>query len=90
MTAVSRDLALTSFFKKKPLEHDPRIDPKDMLSRPYKEPSKTMMELVAAVRLLRLDPDAMRQPTNLIAQGSPLEYTPQGRGPGRSVRRLSF
>jgi predicted ATPase len=39
-----------------------------------------MMALVSPVRVLRLDPDAMRQPTNLIAQGSPLEYSPRGHG----------
>jgi predicted ATPase len=39
-----------------------------------------LTKIVAPARLLRLDPDAMRQPTNLIAHGSPLEYGPRGQG----------
>jgi ABC-type cobalamin/Fe3+-siderophores transport system ATPase subunit len=36
--------------------------------------------LAAPARALRLDPDAMREPTNLIAQGEPLEYSERGYG----------
>lgn len=39
-----------------------------------------LMKIVAPVRMLRLDPDAMREPTNLIAHGSPFEYGPRGEG----------
>lgn len=35
---------------------------------------------IAPARILRLDPDEMRQPTNLIAHGSPLEYSARGSG----------
>jgi predicted ATPase len=40
----------------------------------------SLEEMVAPARILRLDPDAMRQPTNLIAHGSPLEYSSRGEG----------
>ncbi len=40
----------------------------------------SLIKLVAPARLLRLDPDAMRQPTNLIAHGMPLEYDARGKG----------
>jgi ABC-type uncharacterized transport system ATPase subunit len=39
-----------------------------------------LIKIVAPARLLRLDPDAMREPTNLIAHGSPLEYSARGQG----------
>jgi ABC-type uncharacterized transport system ATPase subunit len=41
---------------------------------------QTLHKIVSGVRLLRLDPDAMRKPTNLIAHGSALEYDPRGYG----------
>jgi len=41
---------------------------------------KSLLEMVVPSRMLRLDPDAMRQPTNLIAHGKPLEYGPRGEG----------
>lgn len=57
-------------------EHAPSLDPKDA----HLNPSEPLSGFVAPVRILRLDPDAMRQPTNLIAQGSPLEYSTRGQG----------
>lgn len=42
--------------------------------------NEALWKLANQVRLLRLDPDAMRQPTNLIAQGQPLEYDSRGHG----------
>lgn len=41
---------------------------------------KILQSITGPTRILRLDPDEMRQPTNLIAHGSPLEYSPRGRG----------
>lgn len=38
------------------------------------------MSLLNPVRLLRLDPDGMRQPTNLIPHGHPLEFGSRGEG----------
>jgi ABC-type branched-subunit amino acid transport system ATPase component len=37
-------------------------------------------ELSHPARLLRLDPETMRQPTKLIPNGQPLEYSPRGGG----------
>jgi len=62
------------------IEHPPSVEPNDALKTQYQSPSEPLSGLVGPVRVLRLDPDAMRQPTNLIAHGSPLEYTPRGQG----------
>ena len=36
--------------------------------------------IVSPIRVLRLDPDAMREPTNLIPQGAIIQYDSRGRG----------
>lgn len=62
-------------------EHPPLVDPEDaMRTGQTRPPGPSMFALVNPVRLLRLDPDAMRQPTNLIAQGTSLEYGTRGEG----------
>jgi ABC-type multidrug transport system ATPase subunit len=43
-------------------------------------PGELMGNISHPSRLLRLDPDAMRQPTSLIPQGHPLQYGPRGDG----------
>jgi len=60
------------------VEHDSDVAPP--LEGGLQHRSPTMMAFVEPSRLLRLDPDAMRQPTNLIAQGEPLEYSERGHG----------
>jgi ABC-type uncharacterized transport system ATPase subunit len=63
------------------IEHPPHVDLTDpTLNQQSHPPSPTMLALVIPVRILRLDPDAMRQPTNLIAQGHQLEYSARGHG----------
>lgn len=62
------------------IEHLSSVDPKYALEHRSFSPSASLRGLVVPARVLRLDPDAMRQPTNLIAQGSPLEYTTRGQG----------
>lgn len=87
ITAISAGHALTRT-SAVTLEHPPDVDPKEVpmgvpmevIDRPWQSPSPALTALVAPVRVLRLDPDAMRQPTNLIAQGSPLEYSLRGQG----------
>jgi ABC-type uncharacterized transport system ATPase subunit len=80
VTVVSDGRALTCTQGAR-FEHQPSVDPKDALRRQQAQhPRQLLSRLVAPVRVLRLDPDAMRQPTNLIAHGSPLEYTPRGQG----------
>lgn len=59
-------------------EHSPDLDPVPDSGLQHR--SSAMMAFVRPSRLLRLDPDAMRQPTNLIAQGNPLEYSSRGKG----------
>jgi len=44
------------------------------------EANATLRRIAAPARMLRLDPDAMRQPTNLIPHRHPLEYGPRGQG----------
>jgi ABC-type uncharacterized transport system ATPase subunit len=62
-------------------EHPPLVDPEDALRGQLNQPpGLPMIALVNPVRLLRLDPDAMRQPTNLIPQGHTLEYGARGEG----------
>ncbi|HET7502136.1 MAG TPA: AAA family ATPase [Kofleriaceae bacterium] len=41
---------------------------------------EVLAKLIRPVRVLRLDPDAMREPTYLIPQGSPIAYDDRGRG----------
>lgn len=41
---------------------------------------KPLVSLLSPVRFLRLDPDGMRQPTNLIPHGQSLEFGPRGEG----------
>jgi len=79
ITAFSRRSALTSTTSAL-FQHPPNIEPGDAESNLQLESPQTVRSLISPVRLLRLDPDAMRQPTNLIAQGSPLEYSPRGVG----------
>jgi predicted ATPase len=40
----------------------------------------TLRKIVVPIRFLRLDPDAMREPTNLIPQGATIEFDPRGKG----------
>lgn len=62
-------------------QHSSAVAPDQAASNPELElPAKTMPPLVGPVRLLRLDPDGMRQPTNLIQQGYPLQFGPRGEG----------
>jgi ABC-type cobalamin/Fe3+-siderophores transport system ATPase subunit len=62
-------------------QHLANTVPEDAKSNPQlQQSSQTIRPLIGPVRLLRLDPDGMRQPTNLISQGSPLEYGPRGEG----------
>jgi predicted ATPase len=80
VTVVSDGRALTCTQGGR-FEHQSSVDPKDAVNRQQAQhPGQLLSGLVAPVRVLRLDPDAMRQPTNLIAHGSPLEYTPRGQG----------
>lgn len=62
--------------------HDAQIavtDPHDS-RRSSDRVAETLWKIVEPARMLRLDPDAMREPTNLIAHGNPLEYSPRGQG----------
>lgn len=65
------------------VEHDPNVPPMDALTRSghsFFPVSPGLSRLIGPVKLLRLDPDAMRQPTNLIPHGHPLEYSARGEG----------
>jgi energy-coupling factor transporter ATP-binding protein EcfA2 len=64
------------------IEHESHIAPIDAVSKvsTMGRVPLTLTSLVGPARVLRLDPDAMRQPTNLIAQGHPIEFTERGEG----------
>jgi predicted ATPase len=65
------------------IEHDPRAEPMDVLNqnnREFRPLDPKLSALVGPVRILRLDPDAMRKPTNLIAHGQLVEYNSRGEG----------
>lgn len=80
VTAFLGERALT-FFRSGLVEHQADVDPNDAVKQQQVQaPTPPLSELVGSVRVLRLDPDAMRQPTNLIAQGHPFEYTARGQG----------
>lgn len=62
-------------------EHGAQVEPNQAIrDNLASSPSPAMLALASPVRMVRLDPDAMRQPTSLIAQGNPLEYGPRGHG----------
>ncbi|HEX3761375.1 MAG TPA: ATP-binding protein [Kofleriaceae bacterium] len=62
-------------------QHPPAVPPAEAESNSrLQQRVQTMQPIIGPVRLLRLDPDGMRQPTNLIQQGHPLEYGPRGEG----------
>jgi ABC-type cobalamin/Fe3+-siderophores transport system ATPase subunit len=64
--------------------HLSSVDPKkaalESVSRLPDPAMAPLYALVHPIRLLRLDPDGMRQPTNLIQQGHSLEFGPRGEG----------
>jgi predicted ATPase len=60
--------------------HQPHVDTKDVLQRGQQAAAPTLKAATTPVRALRLEPDAMRQPTSLIQQGSALEYSARGLG----------
>jgi ABC-type uncharacterized transport system ATPase subunit len=61
--------------------HDSDLDPANLGTHgSFVHPALEHLALVAPARMLRLDPDAMRQPTGLIAQGQLLEFDVRGRG----------
>lgn len=59
---------------------DPRKAALEVVSRLPGPAMTPLSALVQPVRLLRLDPDRMRQPTNLIQQGHSLEFGTRGEG----------
>lgn len=80
ITAFCRGSALTSTASAL-FQHPANVDSEDAESNPQlQHSSQTMRALIGPVRLLRLDPDGMRQPTNLIPQGHPLEFGSRGGG----------
>jgi predicted ATPase len=81
VTALSGSWALTSLHNGL-IEHEANEDPTNVLvqSQQRVQNPKKLIPLVGPVRVLRLDPDAMREPTNLIPQGFTLEYSPRGQG----------
>jgi ABC-type uncharacterized transport system ATPase subunit len=79
VTAFSHSRALTMSGSAEHVEHEPHISPTDAATKMPRNPV-TLMPLVGPARVLRLDPDAMRKPTNLIAQGHPIEFTERGEG----------
>jgi energy-coupling factor transporter ATP-binding protein EcfA2 len=48
--------------------------------RPNDDVARTLAAITHPVRILRLDPDAMREPNYLIPQASPIAYDDRGRG----------
>jgi energy-coupling factor transporter ATP-binding protein EcfA2 len=60
--------------------HDAVKNGRDQRYIPDLQTGDRLWKAVMPVRILRLDPDAMRIPTNLIAHGRPLEYSPRGEG----------
>lgn len=80
VTVFSAGQALT-FRSEGLFEHQPDANPETALrNQQHQSPSQGMTSLVIPWRLLRLDPDAMRQPTNLIPHGQPLAYSTRGEG----------
>lgn len=67
-------------YRRQLIEHDARLASDDAIKHKQARPPGHELELVSPTRTLRLDPDAMRKPTNLIAHGQPIEYTARGEG----------
>src|SRR5262249_19718393 len=80
VTAFSRGSALTGVASAV-FQHPADVDPREAKSNPLlQQSSRDILSLIGPVRLFRLDPGRMRQPTNLSPQGHPLEFGPRGEG----------
>lgn len=80
ITAFWRGSALTRVASAL-FQHPAQVDPENAKSDPQlQQSSQSMRSLIGPVRLLRLDPDEMRKPANLIPQGHPLEFGLRGEG----------
>jgi len=78
VTVFSEPRALTAVLNST-IEHESHVDPKGGLKGSLRVPA-TLLPLVGPAMLLRLDPDAMRKPKNLIAHGHSIEYSERGEG----------
>jgi len=80
VTAFSGKNAVTCTVSTR-FQHSSDVEPGDAESNPHlQQVNQTVFPLVYPRRILRLDPDGMREPTNLIPQGKPVEYGPRGEG----------
>src|SRR5438045_3823033 len=75
VTAFSRSRALTYSAHGGHVEHEIASGDAAIRNRPV-----SLMPYLGPVRALRLDPDAMRARTNLIAHGQPIEFSERGEG----------
>jgi hypothetical protein len=64
------------------ITHDTNVSPAEAANGKHllNTADVRLRKLIAPVRLLRLDPDAMREPSSLIQHGHPIKYDARGRG----------